>query len=144
MAVTSVGGAVGALSGEQTKDAAEKNRARITRRIQMSSPFMTHYYLEALYACGMEETAKRVIRNYWGAIINAGFDCCPECFDVTNDRVTPYSTPVLNSACHAWSCTPSYLPAKRKGVRILNILREPDDIKIECETTTTTARSKPK
>ena len=75
---------------------------------------MTHYYLEALCACGMEEQAMAVIREYWGAILEAGFDCCPECFDVTNDRVTPYSAPVLNSACHAWSCTPSYF--LRKGL----------------------------
>lgn len=97
----------GALDREETKKLLEKT-AEYNPEIHMSSPFMTHYYLEALYSCGMEQKATEYIKSYWGAIINAGFDCCPECFDVTNERVTPYSNPVLNSACHAWSCTPSY------------------------------------
>lgn len=104
----------GALSCEETKGLLKKT-AEYNPGIHMSSPFMTHYYLEALYSCGMAETANEYIKSYWGAIINAGFDCCPECFDVTNDRVTPYSNPVLNSACHAWSCTPSYLIRKGKA-----------------------------
>lgn len=97
----------GALNCEETKGLLEKTAA-YNPEIHMSSPFMTHYYLEALYSYGMAETANEYIKSYWGAIINAGFDCCPECFDITNERVTPYSNPVLNSACHAWSCTPSY------------------------------------
>ena len=104
----------GALSCEETKGLLKKT-AEYNPGIHMSSPFMTHYYLEALYSCGMAETANEYIKSYWGAIINAGFDCCPECFDITNDRVTPYSNPVLNSACHAWSCTPSYLIRKGKA-----------------------------
>lgn len=104
----------GALSCEETQVLLKKT-AEYNPEIHMSSPFMTHYYLEALCSCGMAETANEYIKNYWGAIINAGFDCCPECFDITNDRVTPYSNPVLNSACHAWSCTPSYLIRKGKA-----------------------------
>ncbi|NMP37469.1 MAG: hypothetical protein GX051_05015 [Clostridiales bacterium] len=76
--------------------------------IHMSSPFMTHYYLEALYSCGNGEKAVSYMKAYWGDILKAGFDCCPECFDSSNERLSPYSAPVLNSACHAWSCTPSY------------------------------------
>ena len=100
-----------ALSGALEREQAQMllmETAKVDPPVRMSSPFMTHYYLEALCACGMEQQAMAVIREYWGAILAAGFDCCPECFDVTNDRVTPYSNPVLNSACHAWSCTPSY------------------------------------
>ena len=78
----------GALSCEETKGLLKKT-AEYNPEIHMSSPFMTHYYLEALYSCGMAETANEYIKSYWGAIINAGFDCCPECFDITNDRVTP-------------------------------------------------------
>lgn len=103
----------GALTQEQARALLERTAA-IDPPIHMSSPFMTHYYLEALYACGMEERALTVIRDYWGAILQAGFDCCPECFDVTNDRVTPYANPALNSACHAWSCTPSLWIRKGK------------------------------
>ena len=106
-----------ALSGALTRAQAQallQKTAAVDPPVHMSSPFMTHYYLEALFSCGMEARALDVIRDYWGAILAAGFDCCPECFDVTNDRVTPYSNPVLNSACHAWSCTPAYLIRKGK------------------------------
>lgn len=77
-------------------------------KVRISSPFMTHYYLEALFNCGETDKAFAYIKKYWGAIANAGFDCCPECFDLENERVAPYKNVVLNSACHAWSCTPSY------------------------------------
>lgn len=76
--------------------------------IRIASPFMMHYYLEALYVCGEREKMLRVIRQYWGAILDAGFDCCPECFDPNDPWLTPYANPSLNSACHAWSCTPAY------------------------------------
>lgn len=82
--------------------------AEINPLIRCSSPYMNHYYLEALYNCGMKKEAVDFIKYYWGAIIDAGFDCCPECFEIGNERLTPYSNTSLNSACHAWSCTPSY------------------------------------
>ena len=44
----------------------------------------------------------------WGKILDAGFDCCPECFNEKNDFESPYKAPEINSACHAWSCTPAY------------------------------------
>ena len=97
----------GALEQEEARKVLEKC-AEYNPKIHMSSPFMTHYYLEALYSCGKANTALEYIKKYWGAIIKAGFDCCPECFDISDERVTPYSNPILNSACHAWSCTPSY------------------------------------
>lgn len=105
-----------ALSGALSRQQAQvllKRTAKYNPEIHISSPFMTHYYLEALYLNGLAAEATAYIKSYWGAIINAGFDCCPECFDVANERVTPYFNPVLNSACHAWSCTPSYWLRKK-------------------------------
>lgn len=97
----------GALDTEKAKALLIKT-AETDPKIKFSSPFMMHYYLEALYSCGMEDTALECIKIYWGAIAEAGFDCCPECFKIGDDRITPYNNPALNSACHAWSCTPSY------------------------------------
>lgn len=97
----------GALTPDSARELLEKTEA-YDPKIRMSSPFMTHYYLEALYACGNAEKAVSYIKSYWGDILKAGFDCCPECFDSRDQRLSPYSAPVLNSACHAWSCTPSY------------------------------------
>lgn len=101
----------GTLSGAlPLKECAEilKKTAEINPSIRCSSPYMNHFYLEALYNCGMKDEAIDFIKYYWGAIIDAGFDCCPECFEIGNERLTPYSNVSLNSACHAWSCTPSY------------------------------------
>lgn len=97
----------GALTVEEAHELLSKTIAA-DPKIRMSSPFMTHYYLEALYFCGEADTAINYIKEYWGAIIDAGFDCCPECFDLRDEMISPYHCVVLNSACHAWSCTPSY------------------------------------
>ena len=97
----------GALSREECSELLRKTE-EYNPPVRMSSPFMAHYYIEALFKCGEDERAFGYIKNYWGAILNAGFDCCPECFDPENERLTPYANVILNSACHAWSCTPSY------------------------------------
>lgn len=101
----------GALSKEECRQLLKKTRES-DPQIRMSSPFMTHYYLEALYKCDEQEYALKYIKNYWGAMLTAGYDCCPECFDTRNDMLSPYANIVLNSACHAWSCTPTYLIRK--------------------------------
>ena len=76
--------------------------------VKISTPFMQHYFLEALYGCGMINEAVKLIKSFWGAMLNAGFDCCPECFVPGDDRFSPYCNPMLNSACHAWSCSAAY------------------------------------
>lgn len=100
-----------ALSGALDTAAAQQlleKTAEIDPDIKFSSPFMMHYYLEALYTNGLPEKALACIKDFWGGILDAGFDCCPECFQFGNERLSPYSHPAMNSACHAWSCTPSY------------------------------------
>lgn len=97
----------GALSVEQAAELL-KRTAKADPEIRFSSPFMMHYYLEALFNNGLEDMALERIKEYWGAMLNAGFDCCPECFKLGDERLTPYANPALNSACHAWSCTPAY------------------------------------
>ncbi len=72
------------------------------------TPYMMHYYIAALYQCGLKEKAMEEIRRFWGAIADAGFDCCPEIFNPSNHLESPYLAPEINSACHAWSCTPAY------------------------------------
>lgn len=97
----------GALDVETSQRLLNKT-AEEDPQIKFSSPFMMHYYLEALYTNGMPEKALACIRDFWGGILAAGFDCCPECFQFGNERLSPYAHPALNSACHAWSCTPAY------------------------------------
>ncbi len=74
----------------------------------MHTPYMIHYYIEALFKCGLKEKAINFIKKYWGEIVDLGFDCCPEIFNSENHKESPYNAPEINSACHAWSCTPAY------------------------------------
>ena len=83
------------------------------------TPYMIHYYIEALVRVGLCGKALEVIKDVWGKIDDAGFDTCPEIFNPRNDFESPYNAPEINSACHAWSCTPAYW---------INILKENDNV----------------
>nr|MCR5491295.1 sugar hydrolase [Bacilli bacterium] len=72
------------------------------------TPFMHHYYVEALLECGMKEKAIEVIKSYWGAMVNDGADTFYELFDENDPKASPYGNYIINSFCHAWSGTPSY------------------------------------
>ena len=52
------------------------------------------------------------IEERMAAIAEAGFDTCPEIFNPENELESPYKAPEINSACHAWSCTPTYFIRK--------------------------------
>jgi len=99
------------LSGVLTKDeniALANKIEQLSTEYTMRTPFAVHYYLEALHACGLKEMAMTKIKDYWGKMLQCGYDCCPECFNEHNDFESPYHAPEINSACHAWSCTPAY------------------------------------
>lgn len=72
------------------------------------TPYLMHYYIDALYQCGMKEKAMAQIKSFWGQLVDFGFDCCPEIFNPKDHMESPYSAAEINSACHAWSCTPVY------------------------------------
>ena len=72
------------------------------------TPYMMHYYIEALYTNGLKEQAIDKIKSYWGKIVAYGLDCCPEIFNLNDHFESPYGAAEINSACHAWSCTPAY------------------------------------
>lgn len=80
--------------------------------IAMKAPYMNHYYVEALFACGMAKEAEQKIKGYWGKMIDLGADCFFEVYDPDNQWESPYKDPVINSNCHAWSCTPTYFIRK--------------------------------
>lgn len=80
--------------------------------LPMITPYMYHYYVEALLHCGMKDEAVNVIRNYWGGMVNEGADTFWELYNPANPDESPYGSVMLNSFCHAWSCTPSYLLRK--------------------------------
>lgn len=99
------------LSGILPKEKSAAILERIKKtdtEFTMRTPYMMHYYIEALYNCGLKNEALEFIKDYWGKIADAGFDCCPEIFNPENEFESPYNAPEINSACHAWSCTPAY------------------------------------
>ena len=78
--------------------------------VKPTSPYMYHYYVQALCDCGLFSTAKETILWYWGKMVEDGADTFYEVFNPDNLQESPYGQggALLNSYCHAWSCTPAY------------------------------------
>ncbi len=96
----------------------EKNRQLLTRLIQedlpvkMATPYMYHYYVEALMENGLTDLAVETIRSYWGGMAREGADTFYEVYDPENRFASPYGDRLINSFCHAWSGTPAYFIRK--------------------------------
>ena len=73
------------------------------------TPYLYHYVVEALVVSGAKREARALLEKYWGAMVNAGADTFWEIFDPENPLSSPYGDIHINSYCHAWSCTPSWL-----------------------------------
>jgi hypothetical protein len=71
-----------------------------------------HYCLEALTGIGRQGQALELMRSYWGGMLRAGLDVFPEVWDTADEKRSPYGTHLLNSYCHAWSCTPVWFLAR--------------------------------
>lgn len=76
------------------------------------TPYLYHYYLEALLSCGESEKALELIRTYWGGMVNAGADTFWEFYKPDDADFSPYGGSIVNSYCHAWSCSPAYFLRK--------------------------------
>ena len=78
------------------------------------TPYAYHYFVEGLWVANMKSEAIQLVREYWGGMIAKGADTFWEAYDPNDDFVSPYRSVLLNSYCHAWSCTPSYWLRKAK------------------------------
>ena len=76
------------------------------------TPYLYHYYIQALIDCGMEQEARQALTDYWGGMVRKGTDTFWEAYDPDNDFLSPYYFHPMNSYCHAWSCTPVYFIRK--------------------------------
>ncbi len=56
----------------------------------------------------MKKSALDLIENFWGGMIHDGADIFWEIYNPKNKSFSPYGDPMINSYCHAWSCTPTY------------------------------------
>ncbi len=76
--------------------------------VMPGTPYATHYLIEAMIKCGMNQEAKEYMVDYWGGMVRKGADTFWEAYDPKDDFISPYNFSPLNSYCHAWSCTPVY------------------------------------
>jgi hypothetical protein len=77
--------------------------------IGMNTPYMYHHLVEALLLVEEKEEAISVLKQYWGGMIRDGADTFWELYNPENKEYSPYGNHLINSYCHAWSCTPTYL-----------------------------------
>lgn len=86
----------------------------------IKSPFFQHFLLESLYQHGKANEVLKVIRSYWGAMLQRGATTFWETFDPTTPGCTiPHrfqgNTPtylrddVPVSHCHGWGASPTYV-----------------------------------
>jgi len=80
--------------------------------IGMNTPYMVHHLIEALFVAGQAERGLYEMKAYWGAMIEDGADTYWELYNPNNKKESPYGSNLVNSYCHAWSCTPSYFIRK--------------------------------
>ncbi|ASS68613.1 family 78 glycoside hydrolase catalytic domain [Paenibacillus sp. RUD330] len=93
----------------------QADNARLLRKliasdpaIGMTTPYMAHHFVEALFEAGLPELALEKLRSYWGGMMADGADTFWELYNPDDKKLSPYGSNLINSYCHAWSCTPSY------------------------------------
>ena len=84
----------------------------VNPQIRMVTPYMYHYFIDALIYCDKMESALEELKHYWGEMIKDGADTFWELYNPYNKNESPYGSSIVNSYCHAWSCTPTYFLRK--------------------------------
>jgi alpha-L-rhamnosidase len=101
-----------ALAGVSTKvESATALRKAVNDpgAVKPVTPYLYHYVVEGMLAAGLKREARALLESYWGGMIAAGADTFWEVYDPAQPLSSPYGDIHINSFCHAWSCTPSYL-----------------------------------
>lgn len=97
----------GVTEGDEAKalllDALNSNES-----LKPFTPYMHHYVVEAMIELGMLDETREYIKKYWGAMVSLGADTFYEVFVPNDSEFSPYGDRMMNSMCHAWSCTPTY------------------------------------
>lgn len=76
------------------------------------TPYMHHYVAEAMIMINLYKEASEYIKKYWGGMVELGADTFYEVYVPDNLDFSPYGDKMINSMCHAWSCTPAYFIRK--------------------------------
>ncbi len=80
--------------------------------VGINTPYMYHHLVEALVISDERELAIKYLKDYWGTMVDLGADTFWELFNPKDPAFSPYGSHLINSYCHAWSCTPTYLIRK--------------------------------
>ena len=80
--------------------------------LAMVTPYLYHYYVQALLHLNRKEKALEVLRSYWGGMVEAGADTFWELYNPDRPDESPYGGTIVNSYCHAWSAGPAYFLRK--------------------------------
>jgi len=100
------------LSGIPTPEQSRRamiNVMKDSAAVKPVTPYTYHYMVEALLKAGLRDEAIKLMSEYWGGMIRKGADTFWEVYIPDDDYASPYNSHVMNSYCHAWSCTPTYL-----------------------------------
>jgi len=103
-----LGGVVEGKKGEELLLNALNSEASV----KPFTPYMQHYVAEAMVKLNLLEEAKKYIKSYWGGMVKRGTDTFYEAYVPEDPDFSPYGDKMMNSMCHAWSCTPSYFIRK--------------------------------
>lgn len=88
--------------------------------VQLHTPNIHYYYLEAMYKAGRKDLMMDLIENVWGRLIDEGELCSPEYLPWIK-CITKYKHPVMDSACHGSGAAPAYwlqILAKENGGKL--------------------------
>jgi len=73
-----------------------------------AAPYLHHHVVAAMLKAGLRDEAMVYLHDYWGGMLRQGADTFWEVYVPGENRLSPYGNHLINSYCHAWSCTPSY------------------------------------
>lgn len=99
----------GVLDAEGAHDLMSRSVKELFPVKGIATPYMYHHIVEALFIAGLDDEAIKLMKSYWGAMLELGADTFWEAFDPDMPDYSPYGDPIMSSYCHAWSCTPAYL-----------------------------------
>lgn len=97
----------GVIEGADAKDLMKRIMKEKDAKIAVS-PYMHHYVVEAMLLSDMKDEALEYITSYWGGMIERGADTFWEVYVSDDFYASPCKNPVMNSYCHAWSCSAAY------------------------------------
>ncbi len=101
----------GVIEGEEARTAMSLVMNDETS-VKPNTPYMHHYAVDAMMKAGMKEEAEAYIRHIWGGMVKQGADTFFEVYKPGDPDFSPYGDRMMNSMCHAWSCTATYFIRK--------------------------------